>query len=82
MLGKLYQTDFMRSLTHEYWTFYQRKIIYRALIPWIIYSILGLIYFTEVLSANSGTHKEFDAWDVLGILVILLTLYQLYIEYR
>ena len=26
-LDKLFLTDFMRSLTHEYWTFYQRKII-------------------------------------------------------
>ena len=72
----------MRSLTHEYWTFYQRKIIYRALIPWILYSILSLIYFTEVLNPNSRSYKEFDLWDVIGLLTILLTLYQLYIEYR
>ena len=72
----------MRSLTHEYWTHYQRKIIYKALIPWIFYSILSLIYFAEVLSPNSGSYKEFDKWDVLGLLVVLLTLYQLYIEFR
>ena len=72
----------MRSLTHEYWTFYQRKIIYKALIPWTLYSILSLIYFTEVLSPNFSTREEFDSWDVLGLLVILLTLYQLYIEYK
>ena len=65
----------MRSLTHEYWTFYQRKIIYKALIPWILYSILSLIYFAEVLSLESGSYKEFDLWDVLGLFIILLTLY-------
>ena len=72
----------MRSLTHEYWTIYQRKIILWALIPWILYSILSLIYFAEALSPDSGSYNEFDSWDVIGLLVILLTLYQLYIEYR
>ena len=55
-LDKLFQTDFMRSLTHEYWTFYQRKIIYKALIPWILYSVLSLIYFAEVLDPNSKSY--------------------------
>ena len=72
----------MRSLTHEYWTFYQRRIIYRALIPWILYSILSLIYFAYVLSPSAESYKEFDMWDILGLLIILLTLYQLYIEYK
>ena len=79
-LDKLFQTDFMRSLTHEYWTHYQRKIIYKALIPWILFSILSLSYFAEVLSQSSETYKLFDSWDALGLVVILLTLYQLYYE--
>ena len=53
-----------------------------ALIPWTFYSICSMIYFAEVLSPNSGSYKEFDLWDILGLFVILLTLYQLYIEYR
>ena len=65
----------MRSLTHEYWTFYQRRIIYKALIPWILYSVLSLIYFAEVLSPYSDTYKKFDWWDISGLLLILLTLY-------
>ena len=59
-LDKLFQTDFMRSLTHEYWTSYQRKIIYKALIPWMFFSICSLCYFAEVLSKNSDTYEEFD----------------------
>ena len=53
-----------------------------ALIPWTCYSIFSMIYFAEVLSPNSVSYGVFDMWDVLGLLVFLLTLYQLYIEYR
>ena len=54
-LDKLYQTDFMRSLTHEYWTQYQRQILYGPLISWALYSMLCLIYFAEVLIQDSGS---------------------------
>ena len=42
----------MQSLTHEYWMGYLKKIIRKALIPWIIYSILTLIYFAYTLDED------------------------------
>ena len=45
---KLFTTDLLKSLTHEYWTIYQRKIILRILLPWMIYSMLSILYFTRL----------------------------------
>ena len=46
----LFQTEFMKSLTHEYWMDYLKKIILRTFIPWVAYSVLSLVYFTQTLS--------------------------------
>ena len=63
---KLYMTDFMRSLTHEYWTYYQKKIITRALLPWLAYSIMSFFYFAEVLDPDS------IFWLFYGMILLLL----------
>ena len=41
----LFQTEFIKSLTNEYWMDYKKKIILRTLIPWVAYSVLSLVYF-------------------------------------
>ena len=46
----LFQTEFMKSLTHEYWMEYLKKIILRTFIPWVAYSVLSLVYFAQTLS--------------------------------
>ena len=51
-LDRLYKTEFLRALTNEYWSQYQRQIVYTALIPWVIYSILSLGYFAKVLESS------------------------------
>ena len=48
----LFQTDFLKSLTHEYWMVYLKKIIVRTLIPWVFYSALCLLYFTHTLQQD------------------------------
>lgn len=68
----------MKALTHEYWTVYQRKIIYKALLPWIFYSVLSLIYFAEVEFFVSVETSGFAM--IYPYIVLLLTLYQLRIE--
>ena len=78
-LDKLYQTDFMRSLTHEYWTNYQKKILYRALLPWMVWSVMSMYYFATVLS------KDYEGevfWQVYAGVLGLLTVYELQIEVR
>ena len=57
-LDKLYQTEFMRSLTNEFWTKYQRYILFGPLIIWFMYSIACLIYFAEVLSRDTSPDEE------------------------
>ena len=78
-LDKLYQTDFMRSLTHEYWTNYQTKILWRALLPWLAYSILSVIYFVQVLGRdfNEVHGDELLFWRVYGGVLAAVTLYEL-----
>ena len=60
----LFQTDFMKSLTHEYWMAYLKKIIARMLVPWIIYSALSLAYFAKTLdqSLKSADSRELAIW--------------------
>ena len=45
----LFQSDFMLSLAHEYWMGYLRKILMRCFMPWCLYSIFSLMYFSHVL---------------------------------
>ena len=73
----LFQTEFMRALTNEYWVNYQKQIILWTLLPWIAFSLSSLAYFAKYLDRynDSLTGKLF-----LGTFVILLSLYQLYIE--
>ena len=46
----LYKTDFMKSLTSEFWMDYLKRIIYQTLIPWIFFTILSVIYFAHALN--------------------------------
>ena len=64
---RLFQTDLLRSLTHEYWVIYQRMIILRALIPWMIFSVLSIIYFANL--NNSGEDPLY--MQICGYLIIL-----------
>ena len=45
----LFQTDFMQALTHEYWYGYLKKILWRCFLPWCLYSICSMMYFSHVL---------------------------------
>ena len=81
-LDKLFMTDFMRSLTHEYWTLYQKKIIKRTLLPWLAYSIMSVFYFAEVLDPDymeySRNQKIF--WFFYGVVLLLLAGNGLWVE--
>ena len=57
-LDKLYQTEFMRSLTNEFWTKYQRYILCGPLLTWFMYSAACLLYFAEVLSQDTSSAEE------------------------
>ena len=78
----LYNTEFLRALTNEFWHIYKLPIVLRAFVPWILYSTLSMVYFAKVLnpSFDYQTEKNANLWRVLAIIVILLTAYQLYIE--
>ena len=78
----LFQTEFMKSLTHEYWMGYLRKIVLRTFIPWVAYSALSLFYFAKTLDDDfetvDGGEKLF--WQVIGVIILILTSYLLFIE--
>ena len=57
-LDKLYQTEFMRSLTNEFWTKYQRYIMYGPLFTWLLYSVACLLYFAEALISDTSSSVE------------------------
>ena len=79
----LFQSDFMQALAHEYWMGYLKKILWRAFLPWVLYSVFSLMYFSHVLrqgyteEANSGEKVK---WYIVGSLIMIQVIYQLYIE--
>ena len=72
----------MLSLVHEYWMGYLKKIITKALLPWITYSILSLVYFAHTLDRDFETaeREEIIVWTALGAFILILVSYLLYIE--
>ena len=81
---KLYQADFIKSLTFEYWGDYQVNVILWLQLPWIVYSILCLAYFSEVLSMDGVVDTEGDSWpwDVVAVAILISTIYLMVIEIR
>ena len=78
----LFQTNFMHALTHEYWMMNLKKIISRAFIPWVTYSALSLIYFAHTLNQDfeQAERAEVMTWQGVGVSILILVTYLLYIE--
>ena len=81
-LDSLFNTEFLRAITNEFWDIYKPPILYRAFIPWVLYSTLSMGYFAKVLYPGFDYNTEENAalWKFTAIIIILLTCYQLYIE--
>ena len=80
----LFQTKFMQALTNEYWMENLKKIIKSAFIPWVIYSALSLMYFAHTLNQDfeQAERAEVMTWQGLGVLILILVAYLLYIEVK
>ena len=78
----LFQARFMQSLTHEYWMINLKKIIKSAFIPWVAYAVLSLIYFAHTLHEDfeQAGRAEVIAWQSVGVSILILVAYLLYIE--
>ena len=78
----LFNTKFIQSLTHEYWMVNLKRIIKRAFIPWVTYSILSLVYFAQTLNQDfvQAERAKLMIYDGLGVLILILIIYLLYIE--
>ena len=78
----LFQTKFMNALTHEYWMMNLKKIIRSAFIPWVTYSALSLIYFAHTLNQDfeQAERAEVMTWQGVGVSILILVTYLLYIE--
>ena len=72
----------MLSLANEYWMGYLKTIIKRALLPWIAYSVLSLVYFAHTLDREfeSAEQEEITLWTAVGVSLLILVSYLLYIE--
>lgn len=76
-LDSLFNTEFLRAITNEYWDIYKPPILIRAFIPWVLYSSLSIGYFAKVLDPGFDYKTEEKAafWKFSAIVVILLTCY-------
>ena len=74
----------MLSLANEYWMGYLKTIIKKALLPWIAYSVLSLVYFAHTLDREfeSAEQEEITLWTAVGVSLLILVSYLLYIEYK
>ena len=81
-LDSLFNTEFLRALTNEFWVIFKAPILWRAFVPWILYSLLSLGYFAKVLdpSFDYRTDDKAHFWKIFGGIVIFLTCYQILIE--
>ena len=72
----------MLALANEYWMGYLKTIIKRALLPWIAYSVLSLVYFAHTLDREfeSAEQEEKTLWTAVGVSLLILVSYLLYIE--
>ena len=81
----LFQSDFMLSLAHEYWVYYLKRILWKAFLPWVLYSVFSLMFFTHVL--RQGYQEEAEKsekvkWNIIGTWLMVQVVYQLYIEFK
>ena len=58
--------------------------MYRALLPWLCFSILSMFYFARVLSEEFEQVSGGDriAWKVYGGVLVVFTIYELTNELR
>ena len=56
---------------------YLKIIIPRALVPWVAYSVLSLIYFAHTLDQDFETAEEAEhiVWQGLGVVILIIVLY-------
>ena len=59
-----------------------KKIIKSAFIPWVTYSALSLIYFAHTLNQDfeQAEKAEVMTWQGVGVSILILVTYLLYIE--
>ena len=69
-------------MTHEYWMVFLKLIITRTFVPWLIYSTLSVAYFTETLDKRNKYADDGPTAIIftMELTIILLIIYQLYIE--
>ena len=74
----------MQALTNEYWMLNLKKIIKSAFLPWVIYSFFSLLYFAHTLNEDfeHAERAEVMTWRGLGVLILILVVYLLYIELK
>ena len=55
-----------------------------SFLPWVTYSALSLMYFTQTLSQDfeQAERAEVMRWQSLGVLILILVVYLLYIELK
>ena len=69
----MFMTDFMKSLAHEYWMGYLKKIIVKAFLPWVAYSLMSIIYFTHTLDRDfeDKTGAGPIMWQAGGVIILI-----------
>lgn len=56
--NQIYDTELIGTLLGEFWNENYKKILYRALIPWVCYAISVLYYFSYALSPDNETRSS------------------------
>lgn len=80
-----YRTFFAIALIKANWDKYLPKIILFGFVPWASQSFLSQIYNANVLDSDRDSLLEdgLEAhWILIGLVILILSLYLLFIEYK
>ena len=80
----LFQTEFIKSVTNEFWSQYQKSIIVKTLLPWLLYLVVSNVYFVYTLDKNTGlTDGDPQLFKLIVEVVLIVTIgYEIFQEVR
>ena len=79
----VYKTDLVLALVEIFGEKYTQAILRRCFVPYLVYFLLSLLFFTNFTSVGIHTYSEEEQAIalIMGFLIIMLDLYFLFYEF-
>ena len=79
----IFATKFVENLLKQFWTKYQKKLIYRMFLPFVGYFVCSISTMAIALERKTNPTTDLEYWKVVtaGSVTMVLWLYQIYLEF-